>query len=324
MRANRDSNHHAHKIHTHTHTHTHKHTHNESGSNLSPTLLNIIAIATAIHLTCMPPGSEQYAFLCRDLARVNRSNTPHVVFTGHRPMYGSTSVGEFSYGGRYVRANASFNWAMAEALEPLFQKYNVSLALWGHVHNYERTCPLLNQTCRSDGTGSTDQCCTQAHAIHPTQPNPTQPRHRNLATQAFQKSKQKQKPNPNPIGTTHITAGTAGAGATLFPTFNASSGGWTVRTCASNGTDQFVGIDGVSATCQKCADVSSCTVGHLPCRFGRCAPPATWSLARAEHHGYVRIAATMDTMHVEYVAVNLSQPIGTAGAVVDSVLIHSR
>jgi len=38
---------------------------------------------------------------------------------------------------------------MADALEPLFAKYDVALALWGHVHNYERTCPLLNQTCQT-------------------------------------------------------------------------------------------------------------------------------------------------------------------------------
>ena len=145
--------------------------------------------------------------------------------------YGSTTVGEMSYGGRYVAANASFNWAMAEVLEPLFEKHGVNLALWGHVHNYERTCPLLNQTCRSDGTG-----------------------------------------------TTHITAGTAGAGATFFPTFNATSGAWSVRNCASNGRDRFVGIRGVSAACQKCADVTSCTAGHLPCLYARCAPAPSWSV----------------------------------------------
>lgn len=38
---------------------------------------------------------------------------------------------------------------MADALEPLFAEYDVALALWGHVHNYERTCPLLNQTCQT-------------------------------------------------------------------------------------------------------------------------------------------------------------------------------
>ena len=223
------------------------------------------------------PGSEQYAFLVRDLAAVNRTVTPHVVFTGHRPMYASTTVGEIPYGGRYVASNASFNWAMAEALEPLFEKHAVSLALWGHVHNYERTCPILNQTCRSDAKG-----------------------------------------------TTHITAGTAGAGASLFPTFNASSGMWTVRTCASNGSDSFVGIRGVSTTCQKCPDVTSCTAGYMPCKYARCAPPPSWSISRIEHHGYVRIAATRSEMHVEYVAVNLSQPLGTEGLVMDRVVISAR
>lgn len=56
------------------------------------------------------PGSEQHAFLLRDLASVNRSQTPFIVFTGHRPMYGSTTVGENAPGHWHVASNASFNW----------------------------------------------------------------------------------------------------------------------------------------------------------------------------------------------------------------------
>ena len=180
------------------------------------------------------PGSEQYAFLARDLAAVDRAVTPHVVFTGHRPMYASSTVGEASYGNRFVAPNARFNWAMAEALEPLFQAHQVGLALWGHVHNYERTCAVLNQTCRAAG------------------------------------------------GTVHVTAGTAGASVTLFPTHNKTSGSWSVRTCASNGTDAYAAAadSGVSSKCRACADVTSCTAGHVPCSLQRCAPPPAWSVVR--------------------------------------------
>lgn len=38
---------------------------------------------------------------------------------------------------------------MIEYLEPLLVKNNVNLVLWGHVHRYERFCPLNNFTCGS-------------------------------------------------------------------------------------------------------------------------------------------------------------------------------
>ncbi|KAL9667662.1 hypothetical protein QQ045_002025 [Rhodiola kirilowii] len=36
---------------------------------------------------------------------------------------------------------------MLEHLEPLFVNNNVNMAFWGHVHRYERFCPLNNFTC---------------------------------------------------------------------------------------------------------------------------------------------------------------------------------
>ena len=38
---------------------------------------------------------------------------------------------------------------MQETLEPLFQRYRVDLALWGHIHMYERTYPLTYNGTRS-------------------------------------------------------------------------------------------------------------------------------------------------------------------------------
>ena len=92
-------------------------------------------------------GSEQHAFIQRDLVGVNRAVTPFVVFTGHRPMYSSVTCGEHAPPPWVVQPNSSYNWQMGVALEPLFEEHSVDLALWGHVHNYERTCPMLNQTC---------------------------------------------------------------------------------------------------------------------------------------------------------------------------------
>ncbi|OIV94244.1 hypothetical protein TanjilG_08542 [Lupinus angustifolius] len=86
------------------------------------------------------PGSNQYNFLKHDLESVDRKKTPFVVVQGHRPMY-TTSNEE---------RDAALRGKMLEHLEPLLVKNNVTLALWGHVHRYERFCPLNNFTCGSN------------------------------------------------------------------------------------------------------------------------------------------------------------------------------
>ncbi|XP_031492308.1 probable inactive purple acid phosphatase 2 [Nymphaea colorata] len=83
------------------------------------------------------PGSDQYAFIKSDLESVNREKTPFIVVQGHRPMYTTSNE---------VR-DAPHRARMLEHLEPLFVSNRVSLALWGHVHRYERFCPLKNFTC---------------------------------------------------------------------------------------------------------------------------------------------------------------------------------
>ncbi|KAG8661664.1 probable inactive purple acid phosphatase 2 [Manihot esculenta] len=89
------------------------------------------------------PGSSQYNFIKHDLESVNRSKTPFVIVQGHRPMY-TTS---------HENRDAPLRMKMLEHLEPLFVKNNVTLALWGHVHRYERFCPLNNYTCGSTWKG---------------------------------------------------------------------------------------------------------------------------------------------------------------------------
>ncbi|XP_061368018.1 probable inactive purple acid phosphatase 2 [Gastrolobium bilobum] len=89
-------------------------------------------------------GSNQYNFLKHDLESVDRSKTPFVVVQGHRPMYTTSN----EYWDVLLRGK------MLEHLEPLLVKNNVTLALWGHVHRYERFCPLNNFTCGSGVTGN--------------------------------------------------------------------------------------------------------------------------------------------------------------------------
>ncbi|RLN34539.1 putative inactive purple acid phosphatase 2 [Panicum miliaceum] len=82
-------------------------------------------------------GSDQYNFLKADLEKVNRTRTPFVVFQGHRPMYTTSDE----------TRDAALKQQMLQNLEPLLVTYNVTLALWGHVHRYERFCPMKNFQC---------------------------------------------------------------------------------------------------------------------------------------------------------------------------------
>uniref|UniRef100_A0A2P2KS00 Purple acid phosphatase n=1 Tax=Rhizophora mucronata TaxID=61149 RepID=A0A2P2KS00_RHIMU len=89
------------------------------------------------------PGSSQYYFIKHDLESVNRSKTPFVVVQGHRPMYTTSNENR----------DAPIRKRMLEHLEPLFVKNNVTVALWGHVHRYERFCPVNNFNCGSTWKG---------------------------------------------------------------------------------------------------------------------------------------------------------------------------
>ncbi|GAQ85317.1 purple acid phosphatases superfamily protein [Klebsormidium nitens] len=86
-------------------------------------------------------GSEQYAFLAADLAGVNRLRTPWVVFNGHRPMY-IDSINDDEPDGDLPVGRELKRW-----IEPLLREYKVELALWGHHHSYQRTCPVYQDRC---------------------------------------------------------------------------------------------------------------------------------------------------------------------------------
>ena len=96
------------------------------------------------------PGSAQYEWLENDLKSVNRSVTPWVVFTGHRPMWvdSNFTVGNFSDG--EVAA------AQQAVLEPLLWKYRVNFAMYGHHHSLQRTCSLFAGKCYSHSTRKGD------------------------------------------------------------------------------------------------------------------------------------------------------------------------
>ncbi|GAB2298933.1 hypothetical protein Dimus_033009 [Dionaea muscipula] len=98
----------------------------------------------SIHFTIMStehdwtPNSEQYKWLESDMASVDRSRTPWLVFAGHRQMYTSCDTALVSVDKRFI-----------DAVEPLLLSSKVDLVLFGHVHNYERTCGVYEGKCKA-------------------------------------------------------------------------------------------------------------------------------------------------------------------------------
>ncbi|XP_072971742.1 nucleotide pyrophosphatase/phosphodiesterase-like isoform X2 [Typha angustifolia] len=86
------------------------------------------------------PGSEQYKFIENCLASVDRKQQPWLIFAAHRVLgYSSNS---------YYALEGSFEEPMGrDSLQNLWQKYRVDIAFYGHVHNYERTCPIYQNQC---------------------------------------------------------------------------------------------------------------------------------------------------------------------------------
>ncbi|XP_040383747.1 nucleotide pyrophosphatase/phosphodiesterase-like isoform X2 [Oryza brachyantha] len=87
-------------------------------------------------------GTEQYAFIERCLATVDRKKQPWLVFIAHRVL-GYSSGFFYGAGGAFAEPTAR------QSLQGLWQKYRVDLAFYGHVHNYERTCPVFEGQCAS-------------------------------------------------------------------------------------------------------------------------------------------------------------------------------
>ncbi|WCJ36257.1 purple acid phosphatase 27 [Euphorbia peplus] len=85
-------------------------------------------------------GTEQYKFIEECLASVDRQKQPWLIFSAHRVLGYSSDY--------YYGLEGSFEEPMGrESLQKLWQKYKVDIAYFGHVHNYERTCPVYQNRC---------------------------------------------------------------------------------------------------------------------------------------------------------------------------------
>ncbi|XP_057972375.1 probable inactive purple acid phosphatase 27 [Malania oleifera] len=96
-------------------------------------------------------GTEQYKFIERCLASADRQKQPWLIFAAHRVLGYSS--------GSWHGLEGSFEEPMGrESLQKLWQKYKVDIAFFGHVHNYERTCPIYQNQCvnseKSDYSGT--------------------------------------------------------------------------------------------------------------------------------------------------------------------------
>ncbi|CAA3027843.1 probable inactive purple acid phosphatase 27 [Olea europaea subsp. europaea] len=85
-------------------------------------------------------GTEQYRFIERCLAQADRRKQPWLIFAAHRVLGYSSND--------WYGLEGSFEEPMErESLEKLWQKYKVDIAFFGHVHNYERICPIYQNQC---------------------------------------------------------------------------------------------------------------------------------------------------------------------------------
>lgn len=105
-------------------------------------LVHVIAIDTEMDTSM---GSPQRRWLEADLAMVDRSHTPWILFAGHRAMY----VDSKYRGSRSRKGDEHVCETLRRDLEPLLVKYRVSLATWAHTHTVQRSCAVVNGACVS-------------------------------------------------------------------------------------------------------------------------------------------------------------------------------
>lgn len=97
-------------------------------------------------------GSPQWIWIVNTLQNIDRSRTPWVIVGVHRPIYTSSI-----YGNNF-KSDVNVAEDLRNSLEEVFYQYQVDMTWAGHVHLYERTCPVLKRTClgynATDGTAN--------------------------------------------------------------------------------------------------------------------------------------------------------------------------
>lgn len=93
-------------------------------------------------------GSQQYIWLEKDLQSVDRSVTPWVIFSGHRPMYVNSNYccewGESDCDECIHGSDVDVMLTQRANLEHLLLQYEVNLYFAGHFHNMQRHTAIRN------------------------------------------------------------------------------------------------------------------------------------------------------------------------------------
>lgn len=151
-------------------------------------LVHIVTMSSEHNFTT---GSPQWRWLAADLASVDRTVTPWVVFGAHRPMYIDSSFGGVATSDLSVAA------LLQEHVEPLFMKYKVNLAMYGHHHSVQRhAAAYANKTVQHS-------TLEQTSVVLPTYPVTEESTVEIVPVEAAV--------HHNPQATVHLVAGTAGA-----------------------------------------------------------------------------------------------------------------
>ncbi|XP_062183062.1 purple acid phosphatase 22-like [Phragmites australis] len=118
--------------------------HEESGSR-SNLYYSFDAAAGAVHVVMLgsytefEEGSEQHAWLERDLAAVDRRRTPWLVVLMHVPWYSTN------------RSHQGEGESMRRAMERLLYKAHVDVVFAAHIHAYERFTRIFDNEADSQG-----------------------------------------------------------------------------------------------------------------------------------------------------------------------------
>lgn len=92
----------------------------------------------------MAPGSKQYSWLENELAK---SKAQWKIAAHHHPPYTSDND-DYGNTETSIALNGDPNF---DPIIPLYEKFNVDIVFYGHIHSYERTWPLANNKVDENG-----------------------------------------------------------------------------------------------------------------------------------------------------------------------------
>ena len=106
---------------------------------------HIVSFSSEVYFWQIWEIEQQYAWLKKDLAAVDRSKTPFVITMAHRPICCSNQdKDDCTLDDSNMRKGLPVLGTRLFPLESLFREHGVDLAFWAHEHSYERTWPVYD------------------------------------------------------------------------------------------------------------------------------------------------------------------------------------